>query len=105
MRGNRFLSKINKGFGIVLMVYAISGIFFLNYYQYQINPDGICYISIAQKYLSGNYGSAINGYWGPLLSWLLVPFLFFGFTPAIGNKNFIINHRFFGYDWYKIVVF
>lgn len=90
MRGNRFLSKINKGFGIVLMVYAISGIFFLNYYQYQINPDGICYISIAQKYLSGNYGSAINGYWGPLLSWLLVPFLFLGLPPLLAIKILLL---------------
>ncbi len=62
------------------------GIFFLRYYQYQINPDGISYISIAQKYLEGNFGDAINGYWGPLISWLLVPFLFFGLTPLIGVK-------------------
>jgi hypothetical protein len=35
------------------------------------------YFSLAQKYLSGDLNNAINGYWGPLLAWLLIPFLFF----------------------------
>ncbi|MHC4720172.1 MAG: hypothetical protein ACYSYT_06835, partial [Planctomycetota bacterium] len=50
----------------------------VGHYRYQINPDGISYISVAQKYLAGDFAGAINGYWGPLYSWLLMPFLYFG---------------------------
>jgi len=60
--------------------------FLLKYYQYYIAPDGISYISIAQKYLNGDFRNAINGYWGPLLSWLLIPFLYFGLTPQLAIK-------------------
>ncbi|EKQ52946.1 MAG: hypothetical protein B655_1617 [Methanobacterium sp. Maddingley MBC34] len=66
---------------IILSVYFILGIFLLKYYQYQINPDGIQYILIAKSYFTGNFHTAIDAYWGPLISWLLVPFLFFGQSP------------------------
>lgn len=65
----------------VLGVYLLIGLVLLNYYQYLIISDGISYIGIAQKYLTGNWGNAINAYWGPLLSWLMVPFLFFSSSP------------------------
>ncbi|OPX58554.1 MAG: hypothetical protein A4E25_01612 [Methanobacterium sp. PtaB.Bin024] len=65
----------------ILSIYLLLGLFFLNYYQYIINADAISYISIANYYINGNYADAINGYWGPLFSWLLVPFLFFGTNP------------------------
>ncbi|MEY4879785.1 MAG: hypothetical protein RJB62_1254 [Pseudomonadota bacterium] len=38
-------------------------------------PDAISYLRIATYYAEGNYELAVNGYWGPLLSWLMVPFL------------------------------
>ena len=41
----------------------------------QLNPDGLAYIRIAQYYLSGQTALMISGYWGPLLSWLIVPWL------------------------------
>lgn len=41
----------------------------------QINPDAVSYIRIAQYYLSGQTDLMISGYWGPLLSWLTVPWL------------------------------
>lgn len=66
---------------LILIIYTIIGSLLLTHYQYIINSDGISYISIAQKYLNGNFTDAINGYWGPLFSWLLIPFLF-GSTPA-----------------------
>lgn len=66
---------------LILVVYIVLGLLLLGYYQYQINPDGVGYIQTAEKYLSGNLYEAINAYWGPLLSWLLVPFLVFNQTP------------------------
>ena len=41
----------------------------------QLNPDGLAYIRIAQYYLRGQTALMISGYWGPLLSWLIVPWL------------------------------
>ena len=71
---------------LVLGIYLILGVFFLKYYQHQINADGISYISISQKYLTGDFSNAVNGYWGPLISWLLAPFLFFGLNPLLAAK-------------------
>ena len=41
----------------------------------QINPDAVSYIRIAQYSLSGQIDLMVSGYWGPLLSWLTVPWL------------------------------
>lgn len=77
---------ITKYFFSLLAVYTILGAAFLPSYQYQINPDGISYISIAQKYLNGDFANAVNGHWGPMISWLLVPILFLGVPPLLGVK-------------------
>lgn len=53
--------------------YLAVALWLLPYYRYQVNPDGISYIGIAYKYYHGNFSEAVNGYWGPLLSWLLAP--------------------------------
>jgi hypothetical protein len=66
--------------------YIMLTILLLPFYQYQINPDGISYIGIAKKYMLLDFSNAINGYWGPLLSLLLIPFLFFGFNPLFAMK-------------------
>ena len=78
--------RFDSRLAIVLTVYTILGIFSLEYYRYQINPDGISYISIAQKYLSGDFSNIVNGYWGPVLSWLLMPFLYSGLEPLLATK-------------------
>jgi hypothetical protein len=44
---------------------------------HQINPDATAYFTIAEKYARFDF-HAINGYWGPLFSWLLVPFVWLG---------------------------
>ena len=74
--------------GFVLFLYLAVGIFLLKYYRYQTNPDGISYISIAQKYLNGDFSNAVNGYWGPLLAWLLTPFLCFVSDALLAGKIF-----------------
>ena len=85
MRKNPTLS-LDSRLAIVLIIYTISGISLLEYYRYQINPDGISYISVAQKYLNCDFGNAVNGYWGPLLSWLLMPFLYFSSDALLAAK-------------------
>src|SRR2546428_538422 len=41
----------------------------------QINSDAVAYMRVAQYYLSGQTDLMISGYWGPMLSWLIVPWL------------------------------
>ncbi|MEI6128159.1 MAG: hypothetical protein WCQ99_16545 [Pseudomonadota bacterium] len=67
-------------------VYLAIGTCLLPFYRYQINPDGISYISIAQKYVAGECYHAINGYWSPLFSWLLIPGLYLRVEPLLAAK-------------------
>ena len=66
---------------VAICIYSLLGFFLFKYFLYITGVDGICYISIAQKYATGDISNAINGYWSPLFSWLLVPFFIKGFTP------------------------
>lgn len=52
--------------------------------MYQINNDGIVYIGISKQILAGNFYGSINDYWGPLISWLMLPFLYFSKNPLMG---------------------
>ena len=76
----------NLIFFVSLILYTITAILLFNYYQYIIISDGLSYITIAQEYTIPSFSNAINGYWSPLFSWLLAPFLFFGST-----KMYIIH--------------
>jgi hypothetical protein len=70
--------KHNIIFSMFLVIFWILGVYLLKYYQYSISgQDLISVISIGQLYAEGDLHNAINGYWGPLFSWLLVPFLLF----------------------------
>jgi len=40
------------------------------HYQYYVDPDGTAYLTISQRYASGDYATAINGYWSPWGCWL-----------------------------------
>jgi hypothetical protein len=59
----------------------------------RLTADSMLYFSLAQKYINGDISNAINGYWGPLLAWLLVPFLYFGTSDvfAINTLNLILG--------------
>ena len=70
----------------LLLVYCCLGILLFPLYQFQIDPDGVSYLNIAHLYASGDFHDAINGFWGPLISWLLVPFLLAKFQPLLANK-------------------
>lgn len=51
------------------------GAFFLLFpnYQYVLDIDAISYLHVAERYAKGAWQTALNGYWSPLFSWLLVP--------------------------------
>ncbi len=71
-------------FGAV--VYSVFAFIFFGGYKYQINPDGISYVNIASLYLDGDFENSINGYWSPLLSWLMLPFLWLNIEPLIAAR-------------------
>jgi len=48
---------------IVLLVVAYP------FYQYYIDPDATAYLTIAKRYVAGDYHRAINGYWSPWGIW------------------------------------
>ena len=52
----------------------------------RLNTDAIAYMRVAEYWSNGNFGLAVNGYWGPLLSWLMVPFLWLGVEPLLAGK-------------------
>lgn len=81
MNLNNFV-RHNSHLILTSIIYFTIGVVLIHfYYQYAVGGDGISYISIAQKYVAGDFSNAINGYWSPLYSWLLTPFLFFEKTP------------------------
>lgn len=47
------------------------------------NADAIAYLRTAQYYSEGRFDLAVNGYWGPLFSWLCVPFLNTSDNPVV----------------------
>lgn len=71
---------------LIFAAYFVFGLIFAWLYRYQINPDGISYIQIAEQYRLGNWHHAINGYWGPLISWLLVPLLALDLSPQVAFR-------------------
>jgi hypothetical protein len=71
---------------IVFFLFPLIGVLLIPYFQYELNPDAISYYSIAEKYHSGNFKDAVNGYWAPLFSWALVPFLFLKVPAIIAGK-------------------
>lgn len=75
-----------KSFLVVITIYSILGIILFPHFKYQINPDAVSYISITWKYIHGDYSHAINGFWGPLLSWILIPIFLTGLPPLIAAK-------------------
>lgn len=53
---------------------------------YQLNTDAVSYIRIAGYYCEWNTDLMISGYWGPMLSWVMVPFLLIGVDPLIALR-------------------
>lgn len=80
------LPGIKLSLWVVITVYIVASLCLLPAYVYQINPDGVSYISIAQKYLAGDFRGSINAYWSPLYSWMLTPFLLVGLPPLLASK-------------------
>jgi hypothetical protein len=47
-----------------------------------INPDAVCYLRNALYWTQGRFHDAVSGYWSPLLSLCVAPWLALGFDPV-----------------------
>ena len=64
--------------------------------RHHMNPDGVSYLDIADRYLQRDWSGAINAYWSPLYSWLLAMVLYvlrpdaYWEFPAVHLLNFLL---------------
>ena len=71
---------------------CILGIYFLlcgamlPWFLHRVAPDAASYLTIARKYRAWEFSDAINGYWSPLLSWLVAPLLCLGAPMEVTGK-------------------
>jgi hypothetical protein len=86
-----------------VLILIVVGALLLPLYRFQINQDAITYISIAQKYVRGDWYNAINGHAYPLISWILAPFIICGIDPLLSSK--IINLGIGAVILYTVAVF
>jgi hypothetical protein len=56
-----------------------------------MSVDGVSYVEIARFYLNGQLHEAVNGFWSPLISWLIVPLLACKLSPDIAFKIITIS--------------
>jgi len=75
----------------ILLAYTALGLGLLAAYQFQINPDGIAYLDIAEKYVRGDIWGAINAYWSPLISWLTAGLRLLGLPPQVAIKLVLLT--------------
>lgn len=88
------IKKNNLSFIVLIIVLSIYSVLIISSNHYErLTADSTIYFDIAKKYMAGNYKDAVNGYWGPLLSWLFIPFLYFGASHVftINAINLIVG--------------
>jgi hypothetical protein len=68
------------------VVCLLANLLLLPRFRHDCNPDAIAYIGVARKIVAGDLHGAINGYWGPLFSWLLAPLLAMGLEPLLAAR-------------------
>jgi hypothetical protein len=74
--------RSDRRFVFALLSIQIILLFIVGYRnRYYNDMDGTAYVRIAHYYATGKSHLMISGYWGPLLSWLMVPWLWLGMSP------------------------
>lgn len=77
-------------YAIALAVYAVIGGIAVYISRDSINPDGIAYIQIARHYAAGRLDLAVNGWFGPMMSWLLTPTVWLGANPIVASRIILL---------------
>ncbi len=95
--------KINRLFNskkfwfFIIFVFVLVAYGYLQWQQrFKLHPDEISYLEIAQYYREGNIKAALNAYWNPMFSWLLIPLSFLTSWPITGKLlNILLMGVFF----------
>lgn len=72
--------------------YLAAGIFALVYlcllpmFQYKIVSDMVSYLTIGKNIAAGHFFESVNGYWSPLISWLVAPLMLLGIEGVLAYK-------------------
>lgn len=70
----------------IVVAFLVQGLRMAPGYRGQMNPDGVGYLTIARQNLQGHYADAVNAYWSPLYSWLLMPLMAAGVESLLAVK-------------------
>ena len=73
-----------------LLFQAILLVFAGGHNLQNLNTDAIAYLRIADYYAHGPTHLMVSGYWGPLLSWLMAPWLLVG-MPSLAAARIVMG--------------
>ena len=68
------------------LVYLVASLVVIWAGRYRMNADLVSYIQIARHYANGDFSLAVNSWWSPFFSWLLVPGVLLGVEPLLWAK-------------------
>jgi hypothetical protein len=71
---------------VCIALYAAGAAALIYLSRDQLNPDAVSYFQSARQYLAGRADLAVNSWFGPLLSWLLIPAAAVGLDLQIAAK-------------------
>jgi hypothetical protein len=72
--------------GLPYALYGVLAALLAPLFRWELGPDQISYINIADLYAKGFFSEAVNGFWSPLLSWLIAPLIALGIHPWPAGK-------------------
>ncbi len=78
------------GCAAALAIYAIIGGIAVYVSRDSINPDGVAYIQSARNYAAGRFDLAFNGWFSPMLSWLLTLAVWLGANPIVAARVILL---------------
>src|SRR3954447_933224 len=70
------------------VLYLLIVLTFYPRYRFLNGPDAISYISVARHYIHGEWREALNPYWSPLFSWLMIPLIGSG-IPGLASAKIV----------------
>ena len=75
-------------YAAIVFAFQIPGLIWAAWiFQDALNPDGVAYLRIAWRCAHGQFGAAISGNWGPVISWLMAPLLLAGVPPLAAARG------------------
>lgn len=62
----------------IIMLFTLTMAVVVLRFQDNIGIDAVSYMSIANQYANGHFAEAVNGFWSPMISWLMAPLIKLG---------------------------